>query len=364
VQSLLVGESFTYTLTVRNDGPSRAVRTVVTDRIPDGLQLESATAPCAGEPVVVCELGTLANGQQETLRFTVTAQRAGAFSNTATVTSETPDADPSDNLDDAFVEAGTRADLAIDKTVGAHTVMAGQTVVYGLLVANRGPHDATKVTVTDPLPAGMRLISASPSAGRCSGTTVLTCALGDLADGASVTIRVEAVAEQAGSTRNVASPTRDPNPRNNQDETTVTSELADLAIAKRAPRTVDLGARLTYTLTVRNDGPSAARGVVVTDPVPEGLRITATSASAGSCELVDGAVVCQLADVAAGPRLPSPCRPRPSCPAGSPADRDRVEYGSGGSVTAYARAGNEPGAHVTPEEGANKLPIRPGVTCT
>ena len=81
------------------------------------------------------------------------------------------------------------------------------------------------------------------------------------------------------------------------------SEKADLGIAKRSRKIVDLGARLTATLTVRNDGPSAARGVVVTDPVSEGLRIRAASASAGSCEIVEGAVVCQLGDLAAGAKV-------------------------------------------------------------
>lgn len=40
-----------------------------------------------------------------------------------------------------------------------------------------------------------------------------------------------------------------------------------------------------------------------------------------------------------------------------------MAYGSEGSVTAYAQTGNELGAHVTLKEGANELPVRPGVTC-
>jgi uncharacterized repeat protein (TIGR01451 family) len=307
--SVLVGESFTYALTVRNDGPSRAVNTVVTDRVPDGLRLDAATSSqgtCSGAPTVVCQLGTLASGQEETIRLTVIARAAGTFNNTASVTSETPDGDPSDNIDDARVEAATRADLSIAKTANARTVVAGGTVVYGLVVTNHGPHDAANVTVTDPVPAGMRVVSAKPSTGSCAATAtaVVACGLGDLANGASVTIRVQAIADRAGSTRNVAtvtSPTPDPNPRNNQDETVVTSERADLSIAKTASRAmIRLRGRLTYQLVVTNAGPSRARGVVVTDPVPDALRVTSASSTAGSCAIVSGAIVCSLGDLAAG----------------------------------------------------------------
>jgi uncharacterized repeat protein (TIGR01451 family) len=307
--TVLVGESLTFTLVVRNDGPSAAVNTVVTDRIPDGLRLDAATSPCAGAPTVVCELGTLARGAERTIRLTVTPTRAGAFPNTASVTSETPDDDPSNNLDDASVEAGLRADLALDKSVSAETVNAGQTAIYGLVVTNKGPHDAADVTLTDPVPAGMRLVSVTPSAGSCAGTEEIVCALGDVANGASVTIRIEVVAERAGSTRNVAivnSTTPDPDPKNNVDETSVTTdELADLAITK----TATLGTRnrsgaraITYEITVRNNGPSAARGVRVTDgSVGRYVDVAGVTASTGSCTFGDDRIVlCRLGDLAAG----------------------------------------------------------------
>jgi uncharacterized repeat protein (TIGR01451 family) len=308
-QTLLLGESFTYTLRVRNDGPSAAVNAVVTDRIPDGLQLEVASSSkgsCSGAPLVVCQLGTLAKGDAATISLTVSTHKSGTIDNSASVTSETPDADPDDNVDQARVEVGTRADLAITKNVSVKTVTAGDTVVYGVVVTNKGPHDAAQVTVTDPVPAGMRVVSANPSTGSCKVTagTVVTCALGDLANGASVTIRIAMLADQAGSTRNVAavtSPTPDPDLTNNQAETEITAEKADLSITKTGPtKPVGLGASITYTLTVRNAGPSGARGVVVTDPIPDGLRVTKATATRGSCAVVEKTVVCQLGDLAAG----------------------------------------------------------------
>jgi large repetitive protein len=172
-------------------------------------------------------------------------------------------------------------------------------------VTNRGPHGAANVTVTDPVPAGMRVESVQPATGSCTAAGgLVTCSLGDLADGESVAIRLEAVAEEAGSTRNVASVTTttpDSDPTNNQDETEVTAEKADLSITKDGPaKPVALGSRVRYKLAVRNAGPSGARGVVVTDPIPDGLRVLKTSASAGSCTVIEGALVCQLGDLDPG----------------------------------------------------------------
>jgi uncharacterized repeat protein (TIGR01451 family) len=62
---------------------------------------------------------------------------------------------------------------------------------------------------------------------------------------------------------------------------------------------VKLGGSVKYTLTVRNAGLSDAGGVVVTDPIPDGMRVTKTTATAGSCTVVEDAVVCQIGDLAA-----------------------------------------------------------------
>jgi uncharacterized repeat protein (TIGR01451 family) len=96
----------------------------------------------------------------------------------------------------------------------------------------------------------------------------------------------------------VTSPTPDPDPTNNQAETEVTTEKADLSITKTGPpKRVKLGSLVTYTLTVRNDGPSGARGVVVTDPIPDGVHVTKVS---DPCTVLEGAVVCPLGDMAGG----------------------------------------------------------------
>jgi uncharacterized repeat protein (TIGR01451 family) len=99
----------------------------------------------------------------------------------------------------------SEADLALVKTVDRATATVGDTLVYTLTVSNRGPAAATAVTVTDQLPDGIALTSAAPGAGSCGGTSTVTCGVGDLAAGASTTIRLVTVASAAGVLVNRAS---------------------------------------------------------------------------------------------------------------------------------------------------------------
>lgn len=85
----------TFTLTVSNGGPSGATNVTVTDTIPAALTLVSATpsqGSCAGNPIVTCPLGAIANGGTATVTIVATAATAGSVTNTATVAAT--EADP------------------------------------------------------------------------------------------------------------------------------------------------------------------------------------------------------------------------------------------------------------------------------
>ncbi len=72
---------------------------------------------------------------------------------------------------------------------------------------------------------------------------------------------------------------------------------ADLQLAKSGtPGTVTVGHNLTYTLTVRNNGPDAATGVTVTDTLPGGESLVSAAPSQGTC----AATSCALGGLASG----------------------------------------------------------------
>lgn len=116
------------------------------------------------------------------------------------------------------------ADLSITKT-GPAFAQSGGTITYTITAQNAGPANATGVAVSDPLPAGETLVSATPSQGTCSGS--LTCDLGSIASGGSATVTVVAdVSATCGSTlANTATISGDQSDPNTADNTSSTSAL-------------------------------------------------------------------------------------------------------------------------------------------
>jgi uncharacterized repeat protein (TIGR01451 family) len=82
------------------------------------------------------------------------------------------------------------ADLAIAKTADRVVVQPGGDLFYTLTVTNRGPDRATDVVVTDTLPAGVNFIVATDDCTQGPPAT-LTCRLGDLANGQTVSFVVK-----------------------------------------------------------------------------------------------------------------------------------------------------------------------------
>jgi uncharacterized repeat protein (TIGR01451 family) len=65
--------------------------------------------------------------------------------------------------------------------------------------------------------------------------------------------------------------------------TITVASAADLAVAKTGPATGHVGQTMTYTITVRNNGPRTAQGVVVTDTLPKNAGFGSVSTTQGSC---------------------------------------------------------------------------------
>src|SRR2546430_9368006 len=101
------GDTLTYTITVQNFGPDNAINVVANDTLSSGTIFVSAhanvgafTMPPAGQTgVVTWYLGGLANNGQQAAQIKVTVIVRGktSITNTATVSSDTPDPNPANN---------------------------------------------------------------------------------------------------------------------------------------------------------------------------------------------------------------------------------------------------------------------------
>jgi uncharacterized repeat protein (TIGR01451 family) len=110
-------------------------------------------------------------------------------------------------------------DVAITKA-GPKIATVGQPLTYTLTVTN-GRTAAPGVKVVDTLPPGVVFVSASSPQGTCSyAAGKVTCAIGAMASGATVTITIVVKPTVAGSLVNSASVSakaRDTDPKNNND---------------------------------------------------------------------------------------------------------------------------------------------------
>lgn len=297
---VLPGGTLVYTLQVTNAGPNPAFNAVLTDPIPGGTTFVSlmapagwtCTTPAAGTAgTVTCSNPTFVPG---TADFTLTvAVDAGVvphsrLNNAATITSSFTDPTPENNRveEPTVVAAPEDADLEVTKSATPEPVVLGQDVTYTVTVRNNGPA-TSDATITDTLPAGMTLVSVTPSTGSCSGAAPITCAIPGMAVGATATITIVATAAAPGVQTNtvvVSGSAPDPNPDNNQDDvptTVVEPGSSDVAVIKTGPPTVARGGNVTYTIVVSNNGPLPAAGVSLGDTPPAaGVTFLANS---GDC---------------------------------------------------------------------------------
>jgi len=278
------GQPVTYELDYRNLGPAPAANVEIRDVLPP--QLRRATWSCAsgcsasGSGDVVLALGTLPPGAGGRIIVTAIAETAlprEAFVNVARITTTSPETTTTNNDAQLPGEAWT-SDLLITKTADPVAV-AGRSFAVTLVVRNQGPGPATAVEVVDVLPAGVTLVSASPApSGSAGGAPRWDLGTLDADAERTITLTVAAAAELDGGTiltnRATVTGTSDRDPTNNESRaTTVVRREVDLRVTKTGPVRVTAGDPITYTITLTNAGPSVARAVTLTDPLPPGLTV-------------------------------------------------------------------------------------------
>jgi uncharacterized repeat protein (TIGR01451 family) len=275
---------------LQGGGDAFVARLVPTGCAPLYARYIGGTGPSeVGNGIAVSPVGSAFVGGQAQAGFPVTG---GAFQTTF------------GGATDGFVlrldDGPTATDVELTKGASLPSVLTGATLTYTLTVRNTGTDGTYDVVVTDVLPAEVTFVSSSPP---CSllGVT-LTCNLGCLGAGATsvVSIDVTVNGDAPALLTNDASVTHaltELDPSDNMDSVDVAvTQNADLVISKGdSPDPVLLGGILTYNLTVRNDGPSTASPVTLTDPLPPGTTFVSAS---GGCNESGGTVTCDLGTLA------------------------------------------------------------------
>jgi uncharacterized repeat protein (TIGR01451 family) len=183
-QSVLLPATPTFSIVVRNSGTIATFGTVsVADILPAGMAALSIAGPgwtCTLATLVCIRTDALApSSSYPTITLEVSASAAGSFTNTATVTCACEGASRRGNntaLDPVSVLPS--ASLAITKTNGVTSLIAGDTTSYTVTVANFGPSGAGGAVFTDPVVAGLSCtaVTCSVTGGAAACPAPLTMA--------------------------------------------------------------------------------------------------------------------------------------------------------------------------------------------
>jgi uncharacterized repeat protein (TIGR01451 family) len=316
-----VGNVLTYTITVNNSGPSSEPAAVVTDTLPANVTVQSATTsisgvnPIVSGNVVTANLGKLSSGGAATVTIKVIPQpaAAGTISNTATISGQNIDSNPNNNSVTVPTTVTPSADLAVSLSAPS-AILVGQNLVYTITATNNGPSAATGVVVTDqlpPIPTDITFVSATGGAVP-DATGKITFPSFGLAAGASLTFTITVQPTPAAvsppplsDTASISGNEFDPNLANNTaQQTTSVSPAVDLAVTQftAAPNPIEVGSNLTYTIVVRNNGPSKATGVTVISPLTGATYVSGsgTVVPSGTVSPQGTSVVANVGTLAAG----------------------------------------------------------------
>jgi uncharacterized repeat protein (TIGR01451 family) len=309
------GSNATYTFTVKNNGPNTATSVVLTDTLPSGVTVVSRTpsgsGTCGTGNPFTCSFPSIASGASETVAVVVTPALSTAGTslvNAGSVTSSTTDYDSSNDTATASLTVNPAADLHTTVVASPSSVHVGDGVDYLVTVKNEGGQSAASPSVSVDLPDGETVGTVTPSSGgTCGSGDPRTCTFGTLASGASVTIAVHVTTTLAGGgtaalSATASSTTYDPVSGNNtaSDSATVAAS-ADVQVTEtRSPASVNPGSNATFTFTVKNNGPSTATGVVLTDDLPSGVTVQSiTPSGSGTCG-TGNPFTCTFASLASG----------------------------------------------------------------
>ncbi len=293
-----------------NAGPDAATDVEVTDQLPTGLTfVSSSSSQGAYDPGTgIWTVGSLAAGATGTLSIAARVDTAGTKANTAQVTAADqvdPDSTPGNNVageddQDSVIVTPPIIDLSLTKQVDNTSPNVGDTVTFTVTVSNAGPDAATGVVVTDQVPAGLSILSSTPSQGAYSNATGVW-AVGTLGSGETGSLTITAQVVAAGLKTNTAEVTAadqsdiDSTPGNNvaaeddQASVTFTTTAADLSLTKTVSNAApNLGENVTFTVVLSNAGPDAATGVQVKDILPIGLTLVSATPSTGSYNSATG----------------------------------------------------------------------------
>jgi uncharacterized repeat protein (TIGR01451 family) len=239
---------------------------------------------------------TIGGGSSTTFQITFDPSTAGSFQDTVSIANNDSDENPY-----TFVISGTGTgpNLVINKSAEAvpntMAVLYHSLITYTVVLSNSGNDDANGTLFTDTLPAEVDFACfvSPPTPGDANENSDVITWSGTVTAGESIsfTYAVTHVGTYGDSFSNDARFLHQTTGQSGTTSASVSIEpLSDLTISKSSVRDGDAPPNgvITYTVTVINNGPTAAPGAIIADAIPADVTgFTWTCADSGGVTCPD-----------------------------------------------------------------------------
>ena len=294
---IVAGENVGYTVVINNYGPSVASDVVLKD-IFSSNELLNLQYSLNGVDWLdyngSVSLGDVNAGADVTVYFRakVNGSVRGDVLNTVNITTSVDDARGNFTANET-VNVIANTTLAVIKDAEIKALNPGDTAHFVITVIAGGSSDSLNVKLEDILDAGLLDVKSATyriNGGNLTDYTQII-SLGNMHTGSKIVVDIyAAILNTTGQDIfNCVNVTSDEHPEGNTSNTTIHVNIADLEIIKIVNNaTPNYGDEITYTITVRNNGPDNSTNIKVSEVLADNFKFISANASKGYYDLTNG----------------------------------------------------------------------------
>ena len=294
---IVAGENVGYTVTVTNNGPSVASDVVLRDIFNSNELLDlqySLNGNDWADYNEAINLGNINAGANITVYFRakVNGSVRGDVLNTVNITTSVDDARGNFTANET-VNVIANTTLAVIKDAEIKALNPGDTAHFVITVIAGGSSDSLNVKLEDILDAGLLDVKSATyriNGGNLTNYTQII-SLGNMHTGSKIVVDIYAaiLSTTGQDIFNCVNVTSDEHPEGNTSNTTIHVNIADLEIIKIVNNaTPNYGDEITYTITVRNNGPDNSTNIKVSEVLADNFKFISANASKGYYDLTNG----------------------------------------------------------------------------